>query len=83
MDDAGLLESTNWDTKDKEFVFYCPEIKSLVVDGISRDTSDDADYRFEELQLIGTDFEVQTSRPGTVSLFNHRLAINITGTASH
>ena len=77
LKDAGLFELTNWSTKDKELVFYCPEIESLVIDGILQNTTSDAEYRFEKLRLSGANFELKSGRAGTISISNHHVAINL------
>ncbi|GAF76073.1 unnamed protein product, partial [marine sediment metagenome] len=74
---TGLLEVTNWSTKDKMLVFYCPEVQSLTVDGIAKNLTDDAEYQFEKLQLGGVNFELKSGRAGIVSISRHRISIKL------
>lgn len=67
LKEAGLLEVTDWDTKDKDIVFYCANIDSLSVDGVSQDIDDEMSYRFGMIHLHGSNFELKSVRPGTIS----------------
>ncbi|MBE9478820.1 MAG: hypothetical protein IMY80_02560, partial [Chloroflexi bacterium] len=74
---SGLLEVTNWSTKDKMLAFYCPEVQFLTVDGIAKNLTGDAEYQFEKLQLGGVNFELKSGRAGIVSISRHRISIKL------
>jgi len=67
LKDAGLLEVTDWDTKDKDIVFYCPDIDSISINGVGREINDKTVYRFKTLYLSGSGFELRSDRPGTMT----------------
>ena len=74
---SGLLEETNWSTKDKMLVFYCPEVQSITIDGIAKNLTGDAEYQFEKLQLDGVNFELRSGRTGIISISHHRISIKL------
>jgi hypothetical protein len=77
LKDAGLLEMTDWSTKEKSVVFFCPEIESLTVDGEAKNPSDHAEYHFEKMSLTGTGFELKSDRPGTISMADKFVSISL------
>jgi len=76
--DAGLLEITDWATKDKDIVFYCPDIDSLSVNGVDHDMNNKSSYQFETIHLHGSNFELSSDRPGTISNSDNVVEINFT-----
>lgn len=77
LKDAGLLEMTDWSPKDKTVVFFCPEIESLTIDGVTKNPRDQTEYHFDKLSLTGTDFELKSDQPGTISIANKFVSINL------
>jgi hypothetical protein len=77
LKDAGLFEATNWDTNDKQLVFYCPEIQSLTINKVVQAFTGKAEYRFEELQINGVGFELKTARAGAISISDQHISITL------
>ena len=74
---VGLLEETDWNTKNKRLVFYCPEVQTLTVDGAATSVTDEATYQFEDLQLNGVSFKLKSARPGTISISGELVSITL------
>jgi hypothetical protein len=66
LEQAPLLEQNNWETREKLVSFFCPEIASCIIDGAARLPSEKWDCSFDSLHIIGTHFELKTSRHGTI-----------------
>jgi len=77
LKDAGLLELTDWDTRDKELVFYCTNIDSLVVDGTPQIPTGEATLQFYTLFVRGPRFELITHRKGTVFVSDSCIAVDV------
>jgi hypothetical protein len=78
LKDTGLLEITNWDTKDKTLAFYCPEIESLIIADDSTNIALNSEHQFDSLELAGVGFELRTARSGTISIAADRISIALT-----
>jgi len=77
LKDAGLFETTDWDTQDKKLVFYAPRIDSLLIDGIRQDAVDGFKCFFDHIDLSGPNFQLRTERTGALSISGDTIVIEL------
>lgn len=77
LQEAGLPELNDWATRAKTVIFYCPGITSCIIDGIQKNLVDTLDCRFNELQLTGPNFEIDTAREGRIAISDYHVLVDL------
>jgi hypothetical protein len=77
IQNAGVLETTDWDKKHYNVASFIPEIATILVDGQPLRSGDAGTHEFTRIEIAGTDCVFSCSRGGTVTTDRHQLNITI------
>jgi hypothetical protein len=80
VQDAGVYEENDWDTKHKKVVFYVPSIDSVALDGETVGMDKDFSRPFRELEIKGPSAKLEINKPGTISRKGRTIAIKLAET---
>lgn len=75
--ETGLLEENDWERRIRKVIFFAPEISSISLDGKLLSLTDNELYRFGNIDVKGSNFELNYSQKGTITLIDNRVEMNL------
>jgi hypothetical protein len=67
VQDAGVYEENDWESKHKKIVFYIPSIESIALDKAAVKPGEALSRPFRTLQILGPYMKLTVSKPGTIT----------------
>ena len=76
LTETGMMELNDWSTRDKTVVFYSPEVVSCKANGTPLKLTGTVKCQFDSLHVIGTTFEIKSTRPGVITTDSSEILID-------
>jgi hypothetical protein len=77
VQDAALLDVTDWDIRTKSVVFFSPDPPAIALDGGAMAPISDGTYDFERVAASGDGLEVRSESSGTLTVDGRQVTIDL------
>lgn len=77
LNNSGLMESTNWNNRNKSLEFFCQNLESLALDGKVCELIKNMERKFNSIKLSANNFDFETEKPGMISITDNLIVINL------
>ncbi len=78
LQNTGVLEQNDWDTKHKTVVAYVPDISEIAVDGKTIEIEDMPARSFTSVHLSGDQIDLEYAKGGTIEIAGTKIHLSLT-----